>query len=80
LPVAIAAESVQDSLGRGGFERSDVRVGGHSRVVGESTEGRRIQDARDVSIHIAGELPDPCHVADIERDLLTVEPPEFIAR
>jgi hypothetical protein len=33
-----------------------------------------------VSMHIAGDLPDPCHVVDIERNLLTIEPPEFIAR
>src|SRR5215204_5989031 len=33
-----------------------------------------------VSIHIAGELPDRCHVVDIERNLLTIEPLEFIAR
>jgi hypothetical protein len=33
-----------------------------------------------VSIHIAGDLPDPCYSPDIERNLLTIEPPEFIAR
>jgi|SRR5215208_6445766 hypothetical protein len=43
-------------------------------------EARAFHFGEYVSIHIAGELPDPCHVADIERNLLTVEPPEFIAR
>jgi hypothetical protein len=34
----------------------------------------------DVSICIMGEVPNPCYVVDIERNLLTMEPPEFIAR
>ena len=46
----------------------------------------RVREARAfhfygyMSIHIAGDMPDPCHTVDIEKNLLTNEPPEFIAR
>jgi hypothetical protein len=33
-----------------------------------------------MSIHIAGRMPDPCHSVDIQRNYLTTEPPEFIAK
>ena len=36
--------------------------------------------ADHVSIHITGQMPDPCYSVDIERSLLTVEPPELIAK
>src|SRR5215208_4379012 len=43
-------------------------------------EARASYFAEYVSIHIAGEMPDPCHFVDLERNLLTIEPPEFVAR
>jgi hypothetical protein len=43
-------------------------------------EARALHFGEHVSIHIAGELPDQCHVVDIEKNLLATEPPEFIAR
>ena len=43
-------------------------------------EARAFHFGECMSIHIAGQLPDPCHSVDIERNLLTIEPPEFIAR
>jgi hypothetical protein len=36
--------------------------------------------ADHVLLTITGKKPDPCHIVDIERSLLTVEPPGFIAR
>jgi|SRR5215204_6218864 len=43
-------------------------------------EARAFQFDVYMSIYIAGEMPDPCRSVDISRSLLTVEPPEFIAR
>jgi hypothetical protein len=43
-------------------------------------EARAFQFADYLSIQIAGRMPDPCRSVDIARSLLTIEPPEFIAR
>ncbi len=43
-------------------------------------QAKAYQVGEFVLLRIAGDLPTPCHVVDIERSLLTVEPPAFIAR
>lgn len=43
-------------------------------------EARAYYFADHVLLTITGEKPDPCHFVDIEKSLLTVEPPGFIAR
>src|SRR3712207_3003121 len=43
-------------------------------------EARAYYFADHVLLAITGEMPDPCHVVDIEKSLLTVEPPAFTAR
>jgi hypothetical protein len=43
-------------------------------------EARAYYFADHVLLTITGQMPDPCHVVDIEKSLLPVEPPGFIAR
>jgi hypothetical protein len=43
-------------------------------------EARAYYFAGHVLLTITGQMPDPCHVVDIEKSLLAVEPPGFIAR
>ena len=43
-------------------------------------EARAYYFADHLLLTIIGQKPDPCHTVDIERSLLTIEPPEFIAR
>lgn len=43
-------------------------------------EAKAYYFAEHVLLTITGEMPDPCHIVDIEKSLLTVEPPGFIAR
>jgi hypothetical protein len=43
-------------------------------------EARAYYFADHVLLTITGQKPDPCHIVDIEKSLLTVEPPGFIAR
>ncbi len=60
------------------------------RIVGRTMEPNwslaHVEEARGyyfadhVLLTIIGQKPDPCHSVDIEKSLLTIEPPEFIAR
>ena len=43
-------------------------------------EARAYYFADHLLLTIMGQKPDPCHSVDIEKSLLTVEPPTFIAR
>jgi hypothetical protein len=43
-------------------------------------EARAYYFADHLLLTIIGQMPDPCHVVDLEKSLLTVEPPAFIAR
>ena len=43
-------------------------------------EARAYYFADHVLLTIRGEKPNPCHTLDLEKSLLTVEPPGFIAR
>jgi hypothetical protein len=43
-------------------------------------EARAYYFAEHLLLTIVGRKPDPCHIVDIEKSLLTVEPPEFEAR
>jgi len=43
-------------------------------------EARAYYFADHLLLTIVGQKPDPCHSVDLERSLLTIEPPEFIAR
>jgi hypothetical protein len=43
-------------------------------------EARAYQIGEFLLLQIAGDLPSPCHLVDIERSPLDVEPPQFAAR
>lgn len=43
-------------------------------------EARAYWVAGALTVQIAGETPDPCYFVDVERNLLQVEPPEFVAK
>jgi hypothetical protein len=43
-------------------------------------EARGYYVAGHVLLTIMGQKPNPCHSVDIEKSLLTIDPPEFIAR
>jgi hypothetical protein len=43
-------------------------------------EAKAYYFADHLLLTIMGQKPDPCHSVDIEKSLLTIEPPEFIAK
>ena len=50
-----------------------------AKELAEVTEARAYQIGDVVLVRISGQKPDGCHVVGLERSLLTVEPPAFMA-